>query len=1367
MRVIAQQPQGPVRVNWANPLTRGLRQGLVVTGVGVQSVIDPRRNITITGSGNSIAYSIYGVGLNGSNNSAISAKLTNYPDPTNISAATYLIFGYTKNRFVYSNTDGPVLLSHGSNRIGKTTFSNGSSLTYTLTTNNFEYPGATVPNIVTNYSAFSAAMCFQQGGTQNFYANGKLVATDSTTATTASLRYDNLFFPFEMGSYNGLDSQIGLFWNRVLSDSEIALLHQNPWQLFRTQTSISEKLLQQYHFTELIPTYPGLSNIRVPNRDERGMFVPKTPNVSLAGGTFNPAKQTLNYWYPLPGGGVYASSVDYVNHRGTFGGAALPQQTPYGIGLGESGTYQYDTGGRSISSPGGANFNKQTFVGLFHLYNVDKILTNGNQPALIGVRSYSNNAGAAIVPGRDGPGAFWKNDAGQRAIVISTSSAVDNIGMEITNIPNGLHCLVLVYEGLQPIRVYLNGKKIDSTGTFSNNYIEAYSYFIPNYYWSGLGKNRQDIGTVLFNGVIYKALNENDAIQLSKDPYSYFFKDAYTNKQKLLRSLTFDVPQAKDKSSYIQIANMPRKFVPVNMAHPLARNIKYASGPAWGDRDAVNTHLTYTNSGSDTGYWAAAPTRWWYERFGRFGKTWKMYNVYGESSINVPAFSWSAYTLLTIVNLEADNYPLWPEMQGKPISHISTGNTSFEIALTRFGNIALYWNANSRQRPYYVANAEVVPLRKLAVIVATVNSTGSYIYINGKLAGSTTEFYSSDYGTNTSYSRYRGSADNWTNNTAIETYFTAAWDRALSSAEAQQISENPWQIFESKLTDPLANKLLSVAADYPLIYTPTTSTRYIPLSTPSLVDRSNPLSKDIAFAATPVHGYIDGANPRIQWTIGDSNTQLRILTGRGGRAWNINRYFEVQSNISNPNAANWTVFCVVSLETNSHAEIPQGYILTGPGWGDTSVVRMVSDNTGRVTWGALTSKDPVPLRKLTTIAVVGSPSGTTMYMNGELQASTTTAYTTGTMPPRLLAYSGSNGPPSAWRPWLIYMSCGWYRALSDTEIQLLSQDPLKLFKRPDTTNHKILQGQYKYVETVDGRWIPYNEQAAYVNYSDLPRKYVPVNKSHPLAKDMLTCWTPSHDGRDAYNEDLEFNLNSETTNTNFGYNDQRMFEVKYGKYARYGKMVAADVYYYTGHRVQNFRITKIGSGLTALAFICIEQDDYPIVSYSQNLGNSTTESRKLINGGYSSQWSFELGSGGELAFGLPNVTGVKTPNLARAKIPLRKLVPVAVSVSSSEARFFINGNYIGSTYAAYSSDTRYRQASPYIMVGSGWGPFRHPSLQFYFAGVWTRALSDTEIASISQNPGQIFQQPSKFKNRYAEAVEAVLDISRKFLLFFG
>ncbi|MFN7318721.1 MAG: hypothetical protein ACK5S6_04335, partial [bacterium] len=248
MRVLTQQPQVPVQINRSQSLARGIKQGLVVTGAGIQSAVDPTQIVSITNSGaeQTVAYSVQGSGLNGSNSSIVTAKLSSYPDPTNVSAATYFIFGYTKNRFVYNSIDGPLLLRHGSNRIRKTDFSDGSGLSYSFTTANFEYPGATASNVVNSYSKFSAAMRFEQGGTQYFYANGKLVASDSTTATTASLSYDLPFFPFEMGSYNGLDSQIALFWDRALSDAEISALHENPWQLFRTSPSMAERAFSKF-----------------------------------------------------------------------------------------------------------------------------------------------------------------------------------------------------------------------------------------------------------------------------------------------------------------------------------------------------------------------------------------------------------------------------------------------------------------------------------------------------------------------------------------------------------------------------------------------------------------------------------------------------------------------------------------------------------------------------------------------------------------------------------------------------------------------------------------------------------------------------------------------------------------------------------------------------------------------------------------------------------------------------------------------------------------------------------------------------------------------------------------------------------------
>jgi hypothetical protein len=229
----SKQPQGKVDIDWNHPIAQGLNRSIVITGAGAQNPVRPKQLVRYTTRANAFAYSTQGVGLDGSSSEGHQVYLDPDSSMAGATKATYFVYGYTKDRYVYGGVGGKPLLEHGSNYIQKTGYAGGQSITYQLTTSNFEYRGYDAINVVSNYSKFSAAMTFTLGGTQYYYHQGKLDGTNTGT-TTATLRYDEGYpLPFKLGGYNGLDSQMGLLWTRELSSNELAALHENPWQIFK------------------------------------------------------------------------------------------------------------------------------------------------------------------------------------------------------------------------------------------------------------------------------------------------------------------------------------------------------------------------------------------------------------------------------------------------------------------------------------------------------------------------------------------------------------------------------------------------------------------------------------------------------------------------------------------------------------------------------------------------------------------------------------------------------------------------------------------------------------------------------------------------------------------------------------------------------------------------------------------------------------------------------------------------------------------------------------------------------------------------------------------------------------------------------
>lgn len=262
-----------------------------------------------------------------------------------------------------------------------------------------------------------------------------------------------------------------------------------------------------------------LSNIWVPRRDSRGLFVPKRPHTSLSGGNMSTTAQWANWIYPVPTRGIYASAVDEIGVLGNYGGTADRTPTPYGLGINTPDGWEWGRSG--VLTPGGFNQTRQTLFSVFYLYDATK-LTTTNRYINLGVGRSREVASVASI---DETGLFWSNQAGEQAIYATTATvSFGGTNASVTGVGNGLHCIVATYTVNGNLELYLDGSLV-STGV-TGTYAVAWTN-LPNFFFGGLGPANQNVGTILLAGTVYGQIFDASAVRaFTADPFGYFFVDA-------------------------------------------------------------------------------------------------------------------------------------------------------------------------------------------------------------------------------------------------------------------------------------------------------------------------------------------------------------------------------------------------------------------------------------------------------------------------------------------------------------------------------------------------------------------------------------------------------------------------------------------------------------------------------------------------------------------------------------------------------------------------------------------------------------------------------------------------------------------------
>jgi len=255
------QPQGVVLVDWSNPLARGLDHVILINNAGAQNPAKPRfrpvQSSTFTLGGGSEGF---GAACNGT---AGGISLVN------TGGAGYAHFSFAAAGFNHVGTAftypaGTIVFACGSHRVYKPDYNNWNVLSYTATSSNFEYPGDSRPAVDISgllQKRITMGVTFGPTGNNKFYVNGSLKDSDPR-AVTAGLR--NLGFHLSINSRTGLTLPLAAAWARPLSDSEFLAFHENPWQLFAPQKSMTVFLSNTFSYSRPIADLSNSGWVRVP-----------------------------------------------------------------------------------------------------------------------------------------------------------------------------------------------------------------------------------------------------------------------------------------------------------------------------------------------------------------------------------------------------------------------------------------------------------------------------------------------------------------------------------------------------------------------------------------------------------------------------------------------------------------------------------------------------------------------------------------------------------------------------------------------------------------------------------------------------------------------------------------------------------------------------------------------------------------------------------------------------------------------------------------------------------------------------------------------------------------------------------------------
>jgi hypothetical protein len=232
------QPQGPTRIDWSNPLTRGLRSA-ILPHLGFDAVAN---NLQSAGT-RTVAVRNYGLAKSfAAGNTCEFAHRPNYALTGEMSVAALFqeLSGSTYGGTIASKATSD---NNSSFDFRASFASSGGDQKPILTRGNGtayrSFAVSTATPAIRDSGAFIAASAPSTIQSSSIiYINGLAYSTTDTGGTGTGAAADASTAPLRLGNrYDGAISLVGYIgvlylWNRMLSSTEHAALYVNPWQLF-------------------------------------------------------------------------------------------------------------------------------------------------------------------------------------------------------------------------------------------------------------------------------------------------------------------------------------------------------------------------------------------------------------------------------------------------------------------------------------------------------------------------------------------------------------------------------------------------------------------------------------------------------------------------------------------------------------------------------------------------------------------------------------------------------------------------------------------------------------------------------------------------------------------------------------------------------------------------------------------------------------------------------------------------------------------------------------------------------------------------------------------------------------------------------
>jgi hypothetical protein len=802
----------------------------------------------------------------------------------------------------------------------------------------------------------------------------------------------------------------------------------------------------------------------------------------------------------------------------------------------------------------------------------------------------------------------------------------------------------------------------------------------------------------------------------------------------------------------------PQYTAQINWGNPLTTNLVHAGTPVNSAFDAVGK-VNFSN--------VTKPLI----KLGRSGLAWLpvpyssyvTYDYLGKAPPgSVTPYQNDDQTVLWVVSCE-----YWSTFTG-PYSVVrgpgGGDNASNSLLINSNGEIC-YGTPN-----VFAVNSGVkIPLQKTSVIVFTSNAAGSTIYLDGKVIGySATRIPFDDGYYNTinrlGYADSSGTVVNIDGTQAYPyyTYAVAQWNkRCFSNTEVINLSQNPWQLFKAVSTTNLNQ--IYYKFDSPTVIAAAPAQQFVapvirirPANT-NLVDipqvnPQNPIARNLTnvlvYARLGPHTTtsIKFDNSQITHHGPDnpvSNPALRRVVdqkyGAYNRIWDNNPGF-----ISNINT--FTTFLttdkvtfldVFKVESTTRVISAYERLQLNSGNNNIGTLAYQLQSTGTVSqirivqYPNTSSWVTIPRDEILRVVLTHDPAvGQKLYVNGVLAVERNVPGNLGGNTQYLWKnHGGYYGSFDSHRD-SNYFSAAWKRALTDIEIRSISENPLQLLK-PKTTQ----LAASTYPEPVQKAPV-IRITPATSNY----QKYPTINVGHPLARELYNILVFGRENQSAALT-TSIGLNSQISAGGPGNSASwdkltRDYDSKYGAFAKLNS------YSTDTTNVSAFNSFSGTKGATLLLTARFN-------SSTTILNGSNGVTKVLaIGSGYNGGFGTAVqNTGTELQIRVGKRGGLQPGNLYNINsswvpLPTDRIVQIVCTTQVGVGeKLYIDGKLVATQTADVSDNYIYLNGYSTLVIDwpSLWAASNIPKPQYYFGASWGRALSDTEIREISNNPLQLLR----------------------------